>query len=96
MLALLTGIFGFITKPFGSYISRRFEFEADRFAIKLIGNIDVFKSLMEKLAFQNLSDREPNRFVEFWFHSHPSVKRRIEMGEKYYSSLNILQEPAVR
>lgn len=95
LLALLTGIFGFITKPIGSYISRRFEFEADRFAIKLIGNIDVFISLMEKLAFQNLSNPEPNRFVEFWFHSHPSVRRRIQMGEKYYSSLNILQEPAV-
>ena len=95
LLALIAGVFGFLTKPIGSYISQRFEFEADRFAIKLIGNFDVFKSLMEKLAFQNLADEEPNKFVEFWFRSHPSVKRRIETGEKYFNSLNILQETAV-
>ena len=95
LLALIAGVFSFLTKPIGSYISRRFEFEADRFAIKLIGNFDVFKSLMEKLAFQNLADEEPNKFVEFWFRSHPSVKRRIETGKKYFNSLNILQETAV-
>ena len=95
LLALIGGVFSFLIKPIGSYISRRFEFEADRFAIKLIGNFDVFKSLMEKLAFQNLADEEPNKFVEFWFRSHPSVKRRIETGKKYFNSLNILQETAV-
>lgn len=95
LLALIGGVFSFLIKPIGSYISRRFEFEADRFAIKLIGNFDVFKSLMEKLAFQNLTDEEPNKFVEFWFRSHPSVKRRIETGKKYFNSLNILQETAV-
>ncbi len=95
ILALITGLIGFLTKPIGSYISRRFEFEADRYAIDLTRNIEVFKSLMEKLAFQNLSDDEPNRFVEFWSRSHPSVKRRIEAGERYYSSLHILQEPVV-
>lgn len=95
LLALIAGVFGFLIKPIGSYISRRFEFEADRFAIKLIGNFDIFKSLMEKLAFQNLADENPNRFVEFWFRSHPSVKSRIETGRKYFNSLNILQETAV-
>jgi STE24 endopeptidase len=85
LLALIMGLVGFLTKPIGSYISRRFEFEADRYAIDITQNIDVFKSLMEKLAFQNLSDDEPNRFVEFWSRSHPSVKRRIEAGERYFS-----------
>jgi STE24 endopeptidase len=85
LLALIIGLVGFLTKPIGSYISRRFEFEADRYAIDITQNIDVFKSLMEKLAFQNLSDDEPNRFVEFWSRSHPSVKRRIEAGERYFS-----------
>lgn len=84
LLALAAGLLGFITKPFGSYISRRFEFEADRFALDMTGNISAFKSMMEKLAFQNLSDEEPNKFIEFWFHSHPSIKHRIEAGEKYF------------
>jgi STE24 endopeptidase len=83
LLAIISGILGTLTKPIGSYISRKFEFEADKFALTTTRNFDSFKSTMEKLAFQNLSDDEPNKFVEFWFHSHPSVKRRIEQAEKY-------------
>ncbi len=88
LLALVAGLLGFITKPLGSYISRRFEFEADRFALDMTGSIQAFKSMMEKLAFQNLSDEEPNKYVEFWFHSHPSVKHRIEAGESYFENVN--------
>jgi STE24 endopeptidase len=44
--------------------------------------------MMEKLAFQNLADDEPNKFIEFWFHSHPSVKRRVKEAEKYYEIRN--------
>jgi STE24 endopeptidase len=83
VLAIVSSVLGFITKPFGSYISRRFEFEADRFALNITQNFPAFKSMMEKLAFQNLSNEEPNKFVEFWFYSHPSVKRRIEAVEQY-------------
>jgi STE24 endopeptidase len=82
ILAIVSGFLGFITKPIGSYISRRFEFEADRFAISITNNFQAFKSMMEKLAFQNLANEEPNRFVEFWFYSHPSIKRRITAVER--------------
>ena len=33
---------------------------------------------MEKLAAINLADKEPHPVVEFFFYSHPSIKRRIE------------------
>jgi STE24 endopeptidase len=84
ILALITTIFGFLTKPVSSYISRKFEYEADRFAVETTRNIEAFKSMMEKLAFQNLADDDPNRIVEIWFHSHPSIKHRIEAVEKYF------------
>ena len=83
LLAIISSVFGFIAKPFTSFISRKFEFEADRFALSITGNSAAFKTMMEKLAFQNLADEEPNRFVEFWFHSHPSIKRRILAAERY-------------
>jgi STE24 endopeptidase len=54
----------------------------------MTGSIAVFRSMMEKLAFQNLADDEPNKFIEFWFHSHPSVKRRVKEAEKYYEIRN--------
>jgi len=86
LLMLIAGIITFLTGPFSSWLSRKYEYEADRFAVETTGNLDVFKSTMEKLAFQNLSDDEPPKLVEFWFHSHPSVKKRISSAETYYSS----------
>jgi STE24 endopeptidase len=88
LLAIISGILGFLSSPLFSSLSRMFEYEADRFAIGTTKNFDSFRSMMEKLAFQNLTDEEPNKLVEFWFHSHPSIKRRIKAGEKYYNILN--------
>jgi STE24 endopeptidase len=88
LLGIISGILGVMTRPIGSFISRKFEFEADIFAVKTTGNFDSFKSTMEKLAFQNLADEEPNKFVEFWFYSHPSIKRRILNAEKYIAGLS--------
>lgn len=82
LFAVIAGVIGFLSSPVSTYISRKFEFEADKFAVTTTGNFDAFKSAMEKLAFQNLTDDEPNKFVEFWFHSHPSIKKRIEAAEK--------------
>jgi STE24 endopeptidase len=89
LLAIISGVLGFISKPIFSTLSRMFEYEADRFAVDTTRNITAFKSTMEKLAFQNLADEQPNRFVEFWFRSHPSIKHRIEAGERYYSSITL-------
>jgi hypothetical protein len=33
---------------------------------------------MDKLAAQNLSEREPSRWVEILFHSHPATSRRVK------------------
>jgi Zn-dependent protease with chaperone function len=38
---------------------------------------------MNKLAEQNLSEREPSRLVEVWFHSHPPVAKRIAAAEAW-------------
>jgi len=85
LLAIIAGIWGLLTKPFGSMLSRKFEYEADRYAVDTTGNLPSFKSTMEKLADQNLADTEPNQLVEFWFHSHPSISKRISKAEKYYT-----------
>jgi STE24 endopeptidase len=85
LLALIAGAWSFLTSPIGAALSRKFEFEADRFAIDTTKDFASYKSTMEKLVDQNLSNDEPNKLVEFWTYSHPSVKRRIEAAEKYYN-----------
>ena len=37
----------------------------------------AFKNTLEKLTEQNLGDKEPHPFVEWFFYSHPSIKNRI-------------------
>jgi STE24 endopeptidase len=85
LLALIAGVWSFLTSPLGAGLSRKFEYEADRFAIDMTKNYNAFKSTMEKLVDQNLSNDEPNKLVEFWSHSHPSVKKRLEAALNYYN-----------
>ena len=87
LLMLIAGTLTFLLSPIGAYISRKYEYEADRFAVSTTENIEAFKSTMEKLAFQNLADVEPAGLVEFWFHSHPPIKKRIHAVEGYYHGL---------
>ena len=38
---------------------------------------------MNKLADQNMAEREPSRFVEWFFHSHPAIAKRIAAAEAW-------------
>jgi len=70
-------IFSLMIMPLTNFISRKYEFEADRYALDVTGDRGGFVSAMEKLASINLADREPHPFIEFIFYSHPSINRRI-------------------
>jgi len=61
----------------GNILSRKFEYEADEYAVKETGNSEAFIKTLEKLTDQNLGDKEPHPFVEWFFYSHPSIKNRI-------------------
>lgn len=72
---------GLIMMPVTNFISRKYEFQADTYAVKLTADLDSFISTMEKLAEINLADKEPHPVVEFFLYSHPSIKRRIEFAK---------------
>jgi Zn-dependent protease with chaperone function len=40
---------------------------------------------MQKLADQNLAEREPNQVIEMLFHSHPSIGKRVAAAEAWAS-----------
>jgi STE24 endopeptidase len=82
-LGLLLGVYGFVTGPLTNYSSRRREFAADGFARELMGSGEALASGLERLADLNLADRDPHPAVEFLFHGHPSIKRRVgALGNK--------------
>jgi len=74
-------IFSLMMMPLTNYISRKYEFEADKYALDVTGDRDGFISTMEKLAAINLADREPHPIIEFIFYSHPSISRRINAAK---------------
>ena len=78
LIFLLLSIYGFIFLPVTNLVSRHHEKEADCYAVKLTDNYTAFESTMLKLADLNLSDKEPNRFVEIFFYGHPSINNRIK------------------
>ena len=83
ILSVWAMLIGLLTTPIGNIISRKFEYEADEYAIKTTNKSEAFINTLEKLNDQNLGDKEPHPFVEWFFYSHPSVAKRKERILEY-------------
>jgi STE24 endopeptidase len=77
-LVLFLSVYSFMTNPLTNAYSRNHEYAADRFAVELIGTNTTLANSLERLGELNLADRNPNPVVEFLFHSHPSLARRLD------------------
>ena len=79
-LIILGFIFGIVSFPFtpvSSYISRRHEDEADRFASELSGHPESLATSLIKLTKDNLSNLHPHPFYAKFYFSHPPIVERI-------------------
>ena len=72
----------FILQPFMSFLSRKHEFEADKFAVKLINQKDVFINTLIKLYKDNLANPLPAKLYKIFYYSHPTLLERIEEIKK--------------
>jgi STE24 endopeptidase len=77
LLGFIGGIVSFPFTPLGSYISRRFERQADRFACELSENKEAMASALIKLSKDNLSNLHPHPLYAAFYYSHPPVVQRI-------------------
>src|SRR5437660_3433027 len=85
LLLALMGAFGLIVMPIGNALSRAIEYQADEYALQSTHMIEPFKSAMTRLANQNLSDVEPSPIIEFLFHDHPSINKRLKHADNFMS-----------
>jgi len=92
LLSLWAMIIGLIQSPIGNILSRKYEYEADRYAIESTLKPESFINTLNKLTDQNLGDREPHPFIEWLFYSHPSIKNRIN-AIKNFANQNKIMEP---
>jgi len=83
LLALVSTILSFLLLPLLNAYSRYNERQADRYCFRSIPSIGPFISSMNKLADQNLAERAPSKWVEWFFHSHPAISKRVEAAQAW-------------
>lgn len=82
-------VFGILFTPislivwiFGNILSRRNEYQADEFAGRNANASDL-QSALKKLSVNNLSNLRPHPWYEFFYYSHPTVLKRLDMLENF-------------
>lgn len=83
LLLLIMAAYSFLTMPAANAFSRWRERRADEYSLQVTGHADAFASAMARLADQNLSDADPEPWVEFLLYSHPALSKRIKMAQSY-------------
>ena len=83
LLLLAAGAVSLVMVPAANAWSRAYERSADRFALEMTGNPGAFISAMKRLGAQNLAEDDPSRLTRWLFHSHPTIKERIEAAEAF-------------
>jgi STE24 endopeptidase len=66
--------------PVLSALSRRFERQADLFALRTTGELTTFEHVMTTLARRNLGDLEPPRWAYWFMFSHPTAPERLALA----------------
>jgi len=81
LLILVSTVLSFLLMPALNAYSRFNERQADRYCFQSVASVEPFISSMNKLAEQNLAEKTPARWVEWFFHSHPAIAKRVADAE---------------
>ena len=82
VLALVMGAYALVTMPLGNAFSRWRERCADEYALRSTNKAAAYAAALTRLANQNLSEAEPEPWVEFLLYSHPALGKRIATAQK--------------
>jgi len=83
LLALVATALSLLLMPALNAFSRFNERQADLYCWKSVPDVRPFITAMSKLSDQNLAERTPPRWIEFLFHSHPAISKRITAAESF-------------
>jgi STE24 endopeptidase len=82
LVPVLLSPLGYFLRPLGSFLSRRYEKQADEVAVELMGTAEPMKSSLIRLNSENLANLVPHPFFSWFNYSHPAPVERIERLEK--------------
>ncbi len=77
LVALWWGAISPFLSPIGNWLSRRFERQADAFAVTLMSTSRDLKNALRRLAKDNLSNLYPHPVYAWVYYSHPPLRERI-------------------
>jgi Zn-dependent protease with chaperone function len=83
LLVLVFTVLSLVLLPAVNAHSRFMERQADAYALGAVPAASAFVSSMEKLAELNLGERQPAAWIEFIFHGHPSIEKRIAFARQF-------------
>ncbi|MGE5218801.1 MAG: M48 family metallopeptidase [Chloroflexota bacterium] len=78
LFSLLSGPFTFYLGPLMNLLSRKHEYEADRFAAITLHNGKPMEEALINLTVKNLANLTPHPWYSAYHYSHPTATERIE------------------
>lgn len=72
-----------------NFYSRKREWNADKFALKITQKVDAFITSMAKFTNRDLADAYPHPLIEFLFYTHPSIGRRINYAQNFKKKIGL-------
>lgn len=96
LLILVFSVLSVLLMPVLNAYSRFNERQADRYCFQSVRSVEPFVTAMNKLAAQNLAERQPSKWVERLFHSHPSISNRVSAARAWTQQLKASAAPRSR
>lgn len=77
LFSLVAGPVTFYLAPLMNRLSRKHEYEADRFAVKTLRDATAMEEALINLTVKNLSNLTPHPWYSAYHYSHPTAMERI-------------------
>jgi STE24 endopeptidase len=83
IVALGGGAFVFWLQPIAAHVSRRHEYEADRYSVRIARAPDALKQALVRLNGENLANLHPHPWYSAWHYSHPTLVERLAAIDRH-------------
>jgi STE24 endopeptidase len=80
LLLLVLGVFTLGLMPVQNAVSRAFERQCDRYALRRTAKPEAYLSAFSKLARLNKADPDPHPVLVWLLHDHPPIRERLAMA----------------
>ncbi len=81
LLLLVLVLFGLVLMPLQNAVSRFFERQCDRYALRRTRQPAAYRSAFVKLARLNKVDPDPHPLVVWLFEDHPPIRQRLAVAD---------------